>query len=206
MFRPTNKLCGAALTLAIVAIVTAIFCHASLAQEGKSMPVRRPDNLKPDLVVRLLGVPAAANAGDDIGPVLKVIAKNIGGSTAAGTGSAGENGYMIDLVLSKDTSVPEGFATFSASFIEDALVAGGRISGTRDLAATTSEGYPAGAMIPSDTPPGAYYICARIDPANKITESNEANNVECVNLKIVRPVKSKSKDVDPMPSKRPRNP
>jgi hypothetical protein len=210
MLRPTNKLISAALT---IASFIAIFCHAAMAQDDKTMSARRPVHpnapaarSKPDLVVRILGAPATARAGDDIGPALKIVAKNIGGSTAAGTSSAGDNGYMIDLVLSGDTNVPEGFATFSSSFIDDALMAGGRVSNTQDLAATTSASYPAGAGIPSDTPPGAYYLCARIDPANKIAESNEANNVECVKLKITSKAKSKGNSVDPMPSKRPQNP
>jgi hypothetical protein len=210
MLRPTDKLISMALT---IVIVMAMLCHASLAQGDKSTSVRRPVNAnapaaqsKPDLVVRILGAPATAYAGNDIGPGLKIVAKNIGGSTAAGTSSAGDNGYMIDLVLSVDTNVPEGFATFSSSFIEDALMTGGRVSNTKDLAAITSASYPAGAGIPSDTPPGAYYLCARIDPANKIAESNEANNVECVKLKITSKAKSKRNSADPMSSKRPQNP
>jgi hypothetical protein len=210
MFQTTNKLVRAAL---IIASVMALFYSTSLAQEStdKTMPGGRPINpnnvrlgTKPDLVVRILGVPATANAGEDIGPVLKVVAKNIGGSTAAGTSTAGENGYMIDLVLSTDVNVPEGFATFSASFLEDALLAGGRISNTQNLAGSASTGYPVGAVIPSDTPPGLYLLCARIDPANKIAESNETNNVGCAKLKITGPIKSKA--IEPMPSKRPRNP
>jgi hypothetical protein len=177
----------------------------------KTMPGGRPinpDSVKPqptpDLVVSILGVPASAHAGEDIGPSLKVVAKNIGDSTAAGTSSAGDNGYMIDLVLSKDGNVPEGFATYSASFVEDVLLRGGRISNTQDLAGGASKGYPVGAGIPSDTPPGPYLLCARIDPANKIAESNETNNVGCAKLRITGPMKSK--EIEPMPSKRPRNP
>ncbi|MEA2174572.1 MAG: hypothetical protein QOD00_2164 [Blastocatellia bacterium] len=210
MLRPTNKLISAALTIALTMVM---ICHASLAQDDKSITARRPVHpnapaaqSKPDLVVRILGAPTTAHAGDDIGPALKIVAKNIGGSTAAGTGSAGDNGYMIDLMLSVDANVPEGFATFSSSFIEDALMAGGRVSNTKDLAAITSASYPAGAGIPADTPPGAYYLCARIDPANKIAESNEANNVECVKLTITSKAKSKRNGADPMSSKRPQNP
>ncbi|HEV7858148.1 MAG TPA: hypothetical protein VGO91_05920 [Pyrinomonadaceae bacterium] len=166
--------------------------------------VRQQQQCMPDLVVNIQGVPATAYAGEDIGPVLKVVAKNIGGTPAAGTRSAGENGYMIDLVLSTDTNVPEGFATFSASFLEDVLLRGARISNTEDLPGGTSNGYPVGATIPSDTPPGLYLICARIDPANKIAESYETNNVGCVKLKITGPTKCKG--LEPMPSKRPRNP
>jgi hypothetical protein len=52
----------------------------------------------------------------------KLAARNIGGAHALGTTGALDpaNGYMIDVVLSKDMSVPPGFATFSQGFLEDA--------------------------------------------------------------------------------------
>jgi len=140
---------------------------------------------RPDLVVRISG-PAAANAGDDIGPALKVEALNIGTVPAPGTmGTLNPaNGYMIDVVLSTDASVPAGFATYSPSFSEDVLLKGGRISNTADLAPGATKPYPTGGGIPADTPTGAYFVCARIDSGNKVAEANEGNNVACTQIKI----------------------
>ena len=140
---------------------------------------------KPDLVVSL-SIPPGAKAGKDIGPMITVVAKNAGAAPAPGTVGVlnPANGYMIDLVLSKDTNVPPGFATYSPHFAEDVLLKGGRISNTKDLAPGASQAYPVGGGIPADTLTGAYHICAFIDPANKVAESNEANNVTCEPIKI----------------------
>lgn len=140
---------------------------------------------KPDLLVSLT-VPSAAKAGQDIGPMTKVVAKNAGTAPAPGTVGtlSPANGYMIDVVLSKDTTVPPGFAVYSAHFAEDVLLQGGRISNTEDLPPAGTKAYPTGGGIPADTPTGGYYVCAFIDPGAKVAESNEANNVACKRIKI----------------------
>jgi subtilase family serine protease len=94
---------------------------------------------------------------------------------------------MIDIVLSTDTNVPPGFATFSPNFSEDVLLLGARTSNTIDLAPGASKVYATGAGIPADTPTGNYQICARIDSGSKVAESNEANNVMCRAIKITHP-------------------
>jgi hypothetical protein len=139
----------------------------------------------PDLQVALSG-PAAAKAGDEIGPLLKLVASNAGSAPAPGTTGALDpaHGYMIDVVLSRDTIVPPGFATYSPSFSEDVLLQGGRVSNTQDLAPVASRSYTAGAKIPVDTPSGPYHVCAQIDPGKKVVETNEANNVSCFPIRI----------------------
>src|SRR5438270_700844 len=139
----------------------------------------------PDLIVKIHG-PSAAIAGDDIGPSIHVLARNIGTATAPGTSRTlhSANRFMIDLVLSTDANLPPGFATFSPHFSEDVLLQGGRISNTVDLAAGANKAYPTGGGIPSDTPTGYYYICARIDPGSRVAEANEANNVSCSRIRI----------------------
>lgn len=146
--------------------------------------VALPLTQKPDLIVRL-AAPSIAQAGTDIGPLVKVYARNDGGALAEGTQSAGANGYMIDVMLSKDAFVPPGFAVFSPHFVEDALLQGGRVSNTIDLLPLQLKLYATGARIPADTPAGNYFLCGRIDPGNKIAESNEANNFTCNPIKIV---------------------
>jgi hypothetical protein len=128
-------------------------------------------------------------SGANIGPLVKLVAYNIGTAPAAGTTGvmSPPNGYMIDLVLSTDTNVPPGFAVFSPNFSEDVLLLGARTSNTIDLAAGTNKHYATGAGIPADTPTGNYQLCARIDPGSKVAESNEGNNVTCVRIKIKHP-------------------
>jgi hypothetical protein len=105
---------------------------------------------------------------------------------------------MIDLVLSTDTTVPEGFAPgpgANGAFKEDALLTGGRVSRTLDVTANSSLVLPAGpivssdvgGIIPSQTPDGSYYLCARIDPGQDVPENDEGNNLTCRHITVGSP-------------------
>jgi subtilase family serine protease len=137
----------------------------------------------PDLQVRFT-CPNTIVAGQDIGYEIKLRVWNPGTAPAAGTDTAGNNGYMVDLMLSTDTNTPGGWAVYSANFSEDVLLKGGRISNTKTLNPGQSRIYPVGGGIPADTPSGTYYICAKVDAGNKITESNEGNNSYCKRVYI----------------------
>lgn len=136
---------------------------------------------QPDLVVEVSS-PASAVAGSDVEVPAKV--RNNGGGPASGTVSASSNGYMVDIVLSSDTNVPDGWATYSPTYKEDVLLKGGRISNTDDLAPGDEKLYQYSYGTPADTPAGDYYICARIDPGKKVAESDEGNNVSCTPIRI----------------------
>jgi len=138
---------------------------------------------KPDLRVKFTA-PSSAVAGTDIGSQVHLKVWNAGSAPAKGTVSAGANGYKVDLMLSTDTIVPPGPATYSPNFHEDVLLLGGRVSITQTLSPGQSKTYPVGAGIPADAPPGGNYLCAKVDPANKIGESNESNNVYCRRIYI----------------------
>src|SRR5512140_290070 len=140
--------------------------------------------LAPDLTVDVV-VPAAAAPGEDIGNRIHLIVKNVGTAPAHGT-VAHAAGYMVDLTLGRDPIVPAGFRAFSANFAEDVLLRGGRVSRTVDLAPHTFHGYPVGAGTPADTPPGAYFLCATVDPGGAVAESNEANNTTCRPIRIAK--------------------
>lgn len=136
----------------------------------------------PDLIVDL-AVPAAAAAGADIGAQVRLFVKNIGQAPAHGTDNH-PAGYMVDLTLGRDANVPAGFRAYSANFAEDVLLKGGRVSRTADLAPGAFRAYPVGAGIPADTPPGAYFLCATVDPGAAVVESREDNNTTCRPIRI----------------------
>jgi hypothetical protein len=148
-----------------------------------------PMSAGPNLVTKFLS-PREASAGEAIGDAVKVQAANIGGGVAGGTlgsgGSAG--GYMIDLVLSRAPVTSTAYATFSPNYSDGVLLRGGRVSRTEDLGATADRTYADEIrgllLIPADTPTGSYYLCAVIDPGNRIAESNEADNISCNRIKI----------------------
>ena len=146
------------------------------------------DTKKPNLRTTLnLYGGQVAFPGQDISNRIKVYARNIGGAAAPGTvGSLSPaNGFMIDVMLSKDMSSPSAFAVYSPNYSDDVLLLGGRISNTRDLAAGGMDSYATGATIPADTPPGNYYLALRIDPGSKVDESNEGDNTFFLPIKIV---------------------
>lgn len=167
-------------------IVFCVFTFLSGVVMSQSQTTRKLPDLKvklPDLKVKFTA-PTTIVAGSDIGPQIKLKVLNQGTAPAAGTATAGKNGYMVDIVLSTDTNMPVGFATFSANFHEDVLLKGGRISNTQNLNPSQSKIYPIGGGIPADTPSGGYYLCAKVDSGNKIVESNEGNNVFCRRIYI----------------------
>ncbi|MDY6990097.1 MAG: C25 family cysteine peptidase [Thermodesulfobacteriota bacterium] len=158
----------------------------------------------PDLVVEEIQLQSTTlTQGTNLGGVLKLKIANLGNNDSPGTvnpdGSPKNppEGYMIDLVLSRDTQVPEGFATpadeIGVEFDEDALLVGGRVSRTLDVTAMSSVILPTGpivssdvgGIIPSQTPPGSYYLCARIDPGEAVQETDEVNNLTCLQITVV---------------------
>jgi hypothetical protein len=162
-----------------------IRCRGGSAAGGD--PTGAGGQRMPDLQVRL-SAPATAVAGTNIGNQVRLAVRNGGQAPAPGTDTAGNNGYMVDLMLSSDTNTPAGWATHSTSYHEDVLLTGGRVSNTKTLGPGQQKSYPVGAGIPANTPTGSYYLCAKVDPGKKVAESNENNNVTC------RPIRIRGKD------------
>ncbi|BCM91128.1 hypothetical protein IAD21_02992 [Abditibacteriota bacterium] len=147
--------------------------------------IDRPTRRLPNLVTKIFG-PISAKRGEDISDKIKVIASNIGTAPAPGTTGVlnPANGYMIDVMLSSDMTVPTGYATYSPIYSEDVLLLGGRVSNTSDLAPGATDSYAAGATIPQTTHPGHYFLAVRIDPGDKVAESNEADNTYFLPIQI----------------------
>lgn len=134
-----------------------------------------------DLVIGL-EAPDNANAGKDIGTSLSLNVINLGDRMAQGTRSS-DNGYMIDIFITRET-MPTGYARYDEHYFDGVLLKGGRVSNTDDLPPRQRTRYRTSAILPTDIPPGRYQLCARIDPGNKIREANEDNNTRCQNLSI----------------------
>ena len=143
----------------------------------------------PNLVTKFIS-PREATAGEAIVDPVQVQATNLGGGVAGGTlgSGGGGGGYMIDLVLARAPVTSTAYATFSPNYSEGVLLRGGRVSRTEDLGATAYRTYADEIrgllVIPADTPTGSYYLCAVIDPGNRIAESNEADNISCNRIRV----------------------
>lgn len=117
--------------------------------------------IRPDLSVSALSAPSTGGAGFPI--TVSVATKNSGG------GSAGAS--TIGFYLSANSTVGSG----------DVLL------GTRGVpilnpGATFADS--ATFTIPSDTPPGSYYVIARADDGGIVDETNEANNTRTALVRL----------------------
>ena len=139
-------------------------------------------DLQPDLEIAEAFFSSTVEAGGLV--EVEVTALNAGTAMALGTETS-QTGYMIDVVLSTDSHVPAGFSEFNDAFVEDVLLAAGRISNTNDLAAGAAQGYTESSWLPSDTPPGNYQLCMVIDPGDGVEESDETDNTYCQSLTVV---------------------
>ena len=166
----------------------------ALALASFSGGVPLAESSLPDLVANITG-PSTGKAGEPMASEVSVTVKNLGNEAAPGTispaGRVNVDGYLVELVLSSDRSVAVRPATFSAGFMEDMLLKGGRVSRTYDVASGASLMVwdPATAQeddlqIPNDTPSGNYFICAVVDPSGTVDEEDESNNVHCAPLNI----------------------
>jgi hypothetical protein len=137
----------------------------------------------PDLIVSISSMgPTVAGSS----ALIPVTTKNAAGGCALGTLEPGSNGYMVDIVLSSDTVVPGGWAVYSATYGEDVVLRGGRISRTGDLAPGQEKTFNYEYETPADTPAGDYYVCARVDPGANIAEGDEGNNTACAPITVTR--------------------
>ena len=141
----------------------------------------------PDLRVEISG-PARVRPGDDVEALTRIVASNHGEAPAAGTLDPDTAGYMVDLVLSRDSILPVRWAAPSPTFVEDMLLTGGRISRTERLAPGESRVVSEGAAtLAPDTPPGRYCLGAVIDPGTRVAETDENNNTACHWIEVEAP-------------------
>ncbi|MBU1694914.1 MAG: hypothetical protein KJ726_06355 [Verrucomicrobia bacterium] len=138
---------------------------------------------KPDLYVGIQA-PAEVMEGDML-PVT-VMVTNTGQAAALGTLDAGNKGYMIDLIVSRDTKYAGGWAVLPQpyTFQEDMLLEGGRISHTRTIPAPGGDYYVltgalriAAGTVPTGSLMTTVFVGAVVDPGDQVSELDEGNNV-----------------------------
>jgi hypothetical protein len=157
-----------------------------------------------------IGARADARAGQDLTIGLEIA--NRGDTPCVGTLEAASAGYMVDIFISSDRNPPPSWAVYSATWREDALLRGGRVSRTNSVAPGDNFRYGApsyeiGPMtLPTGIPPGEYYLCAGVDLGHRIAESNERNNVACNPIRILRTFFIDPSRALPQPEPLPRTP
>lgn len=139
---------------------------------------------EPDLLVHGFRVQPAVVRPGDVLIVSGEVRNADETAVASGTLTAGGNGYMVDLVLSTDDVVPIDWAGYSAMFHEDVLLRGGRFSRTPDVGFLEPFAFRDEVPIPADTPEGDYFVCAVVDPGQRIVETAEGNNRDCAEIRV----------------------
>jgi hypothetical protein len=137
-----------------------------------------------------IGARADARAGQDI--MITLAVENRGDTNCPGTIEAPPAAsYMVDIFLSTDRGAPASWAIYNATWREDVLLRGGRVSRTNSIGPGASVRYGApsyeiGPMtLPTGVPPGDYFLCAGVDQGSRVAESNERNNVACNPIRIL---------------------
>jgi trimeric autotransporter adhesin len=115
----------------------------------------------PDLVVSSFTVPSVAKAGGNINVT----------DTTQNTGGGDAPASMTNFYLSTDVFLDEGDIKLKGRSVP-ALAAGASSTGTTSL------------TIPSGTATGIYYIIAKADGPDLITEASETNNRRIVSITI----------------------
>lgn len=134
---------------------------------------------------------AAAERREGQGIMITLAIANLGDTNCPGTIEAPPGAsYMVDIFLSTDRVGPSTWAVYNATWREDVLLRGGRVSRTNSVGpgVTVRYGAPSyeiGPMtLPTGIPPGNYFLCAGVDMGNRVAESNKRNNVACNPLRI----------------------
>jgi uncharacterized delta-60 repeat protein len=142
-------------------VATLSFASNDKDENPKNVPLSGTGVASSDLVVSALTGPATAGAGFAI--TLNETTSNIGVGPAGGTSTR--------YYLSRDTSIGAG----------DVLLGG------RSLAGLAPGGSSAGATnvtIPAGAANGSYFIVARADDLNQVSEGNEGNNTRALAIRI----------------------
>lgn len=138
----------------------------------------------------VIGARADARPGDAL--MITLAIHNNGDAHCPGTAEIA-SGYMVDIFLSTDRAAPSTWAVYNATWREDVLLRGGRVSNTQGVAPGANFRYGAPRYeigpftLPTGMPPGAYYLCAGVDLGNRVAESNERNNTACNPIRILAP-------------------
>ncbi len=131
-----------------------------------------------DLTIRISKCPNKVKSGTNLNDSFDVFVTN--------NSSEKLENIPLDIVLrSKGNCVPNpGFATYSETYFDGVLLKGGREHITLKPGETVKVKLNGSNQIPKGMRPGVYFLCAVIDPANKVAETNENNNCACCQVMI----------------------
>jgi hypothetical protein len=148
------------------------------------------DQTLPDLTVKIRRCPKSVKPGTDLGSSIRVIAINRGGAAV--------KDVDLEIILRKENycPTPAPNAVYSPHFSSGVLLKGGHEQVSLKAYEKQEVKLNGTNAIPSDTPPGDYFLCAVIDAGNKIKESNETDNCSCCPVKVANTIGKPDLSID----------
>jgi hypothetical protein len=178
--RSKKFLVATAVTAAFFVLLisySASFAQQTVRPTAVKTPVRV---MKGDLTIKIVRCPKKiVKAGENLGASFAVVGKS--------TFSTALKDIAVDIILtSKPTyPAPVPYAVYSANYSDNVLLKGGRENISFAGPGSVNVTLKGENTIPADTPPGIYYLGAVIDAGNKVSESNERNNVHFCKIKVI---------------------
>ena len=133
-----------------------------------------------DLSVKISNCPRVVKSGQNLNAGFRVQGRS--------TFSNALNNVVVDLILSSQAGypTPAPYAAYSPNYVDDVLLLGGREHISFGGPGTVNVKLNGSNTIPANTQPGIYYLGAVIDAGNKVSESNERNNVSFCRINVAR--------------------
>jgi len=144
-----------------------------------NLPSELPTSLSTDLIMKLSNL-TEITAGENFAGEIVTTIKNGGITPVEATVP-----IIVEFSISEDHIEPPGEATPSDTYKNDALILNGRHEVQKGFVNDTTITPTFDTLsIPVDTPAGEYRICAWVDPANTIKDSNRNNNNDCIKIMV----------------------
>jgi hypothetical protein len=180
--KRSKKFLVAAVVMAVFFVLLLTYSSSFAQQTVKPTTVRKPLKLrlKSDLAIKIIRCPRrVVKAGEDLGAGFSVIGRS--------TFSTALKDITVDIILTSKPiyPAPAPYAAYSANYSDNVLLKGGREHISFTGPDTVNVKLNGSNTIPADTPPGIYYLGTVIDAGNKISESNERNNVHFCKIKVI---------------------
>jgi hypothetical protein len=134
-----------------------------------------------DLTIQIMQCPGTVKAGQDLGSGFQVVSQS--------TFASALTDIAVDIILTSNPTYPSPvpFAVYKPNYSDGVLLKGGREHISFTGPGSVNVKLNGTNTIPIDTPPGNYYLGAVIDAGNKVSESNERNNVAFCQIKVETP-------------------
>jgi len=179
------------LMLLFVFLVGVNPCSAQQAEERLTTKpgMKLPKN---DLTIQIARCPKKeVKAGDHLGASFRV--------TARSTFKSSLKDIAVDIILTSTPPYPSPApdAVYSPNYVDNVLLKGGREHISFPGTGIVNVKLKGDNAIPTDTPPGNYFLGAVVDAGNKVKETNERNNVSFCELRIRKPGNGGGPGTDP---------